>query len=269
MATTVQNSYDKDWNSYASIIAKRKNSPDWAVLREARKSHWDDFFEIRENDHVLDAGCGHCGHGEYTIWALAAGARVWAFDYSEEMAKWSSAMIGREGFNAEAVSRDSVTAIPYPNESFDVVFCLAVLDHLEESDRSKAMQELYRVLKPNGMLYLDVPNRLALHWRSVFFLMRISGLYPKGEIHFFTPWEIRSLLKRNGFQPIRSLGMTICPPFSGIYTTDLRRLTILPQFLIRPLDYLYLLVEKNLRRIPFMKPLCWHYFIASTKKAKL
>lgn len=266
MASIMQNSYDKDWNSYANTIAERKNSPDWAVLREARKSHWDTFFEIRENDHVLDAGCGH---GEYTIWALSAGARVWAFDYSDEMANWTSTMIDHEGLKAEAVTQDSVTAIPYPDENFDAVFCLAVLDHLNDGDRSKAMQELYRVLKPGGMLYIDVPNRLALHWRGVFLLMRIFGLYPKGEIHFFTPWEIRSLLKRYGFQPKRSLGLTICPPFSGVYTTDLRRITILPQFLIRPLDYLYLLVEKNLRRVPFLKPLCWHYFIASTKKAKL
>lgn len=255
-------SFDKDWDSYARTIAERKNSPEWAVLREARKSHWDEFFTIGENDRVLDAGCGF---GEYTVWALSAKARVWAFDYSEEMTHWTTTMISHAGYRAEAVTQDSVTAIPYPDESFDVVFCLAVLDHLAADDRRKAMQELSRVLKPGGTLYLDVPNRLAVHWRAIFTLMRLLRWYPKGEIHFFTPWEIRSLLKQYGFQPGRSLGLTISPPFSGVYTTDLRRITVFPPFLIRWLDSLYLLIEKTLRRVPLCKPLCWHYFIAATR----
>jgi SAM-dependent methyltransferase len=48
-----------------------------------------------------------------------------------------------------------ITAIPYPNESFDAILCNHVLEHVTE-DR-KAMDELYRVLRPGGWAILQVP----------------------------------------------------------------------------------------------------------------
>ena len=257
------NSYEKDWDSYAQLISDRKNSPEWDVLRKARESHWQEFFSVPENDRILDAGCGH---GEYTVFALKEKAKVWSFDYSKEMVNYTAVSVRNSFLQAENISVDSVTDIPYENEFFDQVFCLAVLDHLGPDDRKKAMSELNRVLKKGGKLVIDVPNRFAFHWRFVFLIMRFFKLYPKGEIHFFTPFEVERLLKQNGFNKTKSLGLTILPPFSGIYTTDLRRITFLPEILIKPLDKLYLMIEINFRRLSFLKPVCWHYFVEATKK---
>ncbi len=256
------NSYEKDWDSYAQLINDRKDSPEWGVLRKARESHWQEFFSVAENDRILDAGCGH---GEYTVFALKEKAKVWSFDYSEEMANFTAASVKNNSLHAEKITVDSVTDIPYENEFFDQVFCLAVLDHLGPDNRKKAMSELHRVLKKGGKLVIDVPNRLAFHWRFVFSIMRFLKLYPEGEIHFFTPLEIAGLLKQSGFTKTKSLGLTILPPFSGIYTTDLRRITFLPERLIKPLDKLYLMIEMNFRRLSFLKPVCWHYFVEATK----
>ncbi len=252
----------KDWTSYAGKISKRKDSPEWAVLREARQTHWDEFFDIRPGQKILDAGCGH---GEYSVFALASGARVWAFDYSSGMTQCTRARIECEGHSAVAVTKDSVLDIPYGDGMFDTIFCLAVLDHLSGPDRNRAMQELNRVLKPNGTLYIDVPNRFAFHWRMAFNIMRLAGMYPKGEIKFFSPGEIRTLLAESGFVFIKNMGLTICPPFSGIYTTDLRRITVLPEFAISVLDRIYLALEKKLRRLPLFIPICWHHFIKVKK----
>ena len=48
--------------------------------------------------------------------------------------------------------------LPFENGSFDVIFCNHVLEHI--SDDRKAMQELFRVLKPGGMAILQVPQEL-------------------------------------------------------------------------------------------------------------
>jgi SAM-dependent methyltransferase len=53
-----------------------------------------------------------------------------------------------------------ITEISYPAETFDVIICNHVLEHIV--DDAKAMSELYRVLKPGGWGILQVPISLSL-----------------------------------------------------------------------------------------------------------
>jgi SAM-dependent methyltransferase len=53
-----------------------------------------------------------------------------------------------------------VMAIPFPDHSFDIALCNHVLEHV--ADDRLAMQELCRVLKPNGFLYSHHPIDLKL-----------------------------------------------------------------------------------------------------------
>ncbi len=48
-----------------------------------------------------------------------------------------------------------ITNVDQPNETFDTIICYHILEHI--IDDVKAMQELYRVLKPNGKLYIQTP----------------------------------------------------------------------------------------------------------------
>lgn len=59
-----------------------------------------------------------------------------------------------------AMVKLDVTAIRYPDESFDVVICNHVLEHIP--DDMKAMTEIYRILKPDGFAILQVPLSLTL-----------------------------------------------------------------------------------------------------------
>ena len=48
-----------------------------------------------------------------------------------------------------------ITNIDYPDQSFDVIYCSNVLEHVQ--DDRKAMREFYRTLKSNGWAILLVP----------------------------------------------------------------------------------------------------------------
>lgn len=48
--------------------------------------------------------------------------------------------------------------LPFEDNSYDTIFCNHVLEHI--ADDAKAMQELYRVLKPKGMAILQIPQDL-------------------------------------------------------------------------------------------------------------
>ena len=53
------------------------------------------------------------------------------------------------------VRRVDITAIPFPENTFDVVLCNHVLEHIP--DDRQAMSELYRVMKPGAWAILQVP----------------------------------------------------------------------------------------------------------------
>jgi len=53
------------------------------------------------------------------------------------------------------IQRIDITAIPYPDDSFDAIICCHVLEHIPDDD--KALAELFRVLKPGGWAVLQTP----------------------------------------------------------------------------------------------------------------
>jgi len=57
--------------------------------------------------------------------------------------------------SAKAMKKEDITNISFDNNSFDIIFCSHVLEHIE--DDRKAMKELYRVLKKGGFAILQVP----------------------------------------------------------------------------------------------------------------
>jgi SAM-dependent methyltransferase len=48
--------------------------------------------------------------------------------------------------------------LPFADNSFDIIFCNHVLEHIP--DDNKAMEEIYRILKPNGWAVLQIPQDL-------------------------------------------------------------------------------------------------------------
>lgn len=60
---------------------------------------------------------------------------------------------------SNAMVKMDITDIQYPDNTFDVIYCNHVLEHVP--DDRKAMSEFYRVLKPGGWAILQVPVTTA------------------------------------------------------------------------------------------------------------
>ena len=100
---------------------------------------------------VLDAGCG-TGSGADVL-SRAGAEEVVGVDIAPEAV--TAAM---ERFGSVATFRlGDLTALPFDSESFDVAIAFEVLEHI--GGRPRALEELRRVLRPDGLLLLSTRNR--------------------------------------------------------------------------------------------------------------
>jgi ubiquinone biosynthesis O-methyltransferase len=110
-------------------------------------------------------------------------------------------------------------ALLFPDNHFDIVFCLDVLEHV--SDFRKVISEVSRVLAPGGLFFFETVNRTMLSYFIVIFLMQICPLtrmIPR-DIHnwkyFIKPKELRQALKATDLQIEDITG--ILPGFGMLY----------------------------------------------------
>jgi ubiquinone/menaquinone biosynthesis C-methylase UbiE len=117
-------------------------------------------LDIRPNDRILDIGCGE---GRHTIRAaqepdtICTGADF-GFD---NLVQTRDKLAFHDEINDLAcrdwnLSTMDITALPFADNSFDVVICSEVLEHIP--DDAKAMSELVRIVKPGKILAVSVPR---------------------------------------------------------------------------------------------------------------
>jgi len=103
---------------------------------------------------ALDAGSGITPFGH----AVASlGFSVTACDYDRElMREMASAHMEQVYGSSVNYEWQDLTRLTYPDQSFDLVTCISVLEHIGAPHDQAAVRELIRVLKPGGQLILTV-----------------------------------------------------------------------------------------------------------------
>jgi ubiquinone/menaquinone biosynthesis C-methylase UbiE len=85
----------------------------------------------------------------------------------------------------------NVLDMPYPDNMFDTVILVSILEHLKPEDQPVAMQEIRRVLKPGGQMVYGVPVERPF----MVFMYRVMGVNIR-ELHFSTEKEISQVADR-------------------------------------------------------------------------
>ena len=117
----------------------------------------------------LDAGCGG-GRNTIAMGKLGA-AQAHGIDIGA--AGIADARERASGLENVRFQQASIEAIPYPEATFDVVWCAGVLMHVGNDE--KALDELARVLKPGGLLYMLVYATGGMRWPLIQLLKPIAA----------------------------------------------------------------------------------------------
>ena len=120
----------------------------YAITRNSGKFYKDLIRSICRDKQVLDIGCGT---GTYTCYLAKHGAIATGIDISDAAIERAKQMALEENvFSNTAFSVMNAENLEFDNDSFDVVCEGAILHHL---DLNKALNEISRVLKPNGKAF--------------------------------------------------------------------------------------------------------------------
>jgi SAM-dependent methyltransferase len=95
------------------------------------------------------------------------------------------------------------TALPFADASFDIVFSQGVVEHFP--DPTAMLLEQVRVLKPDGVLIINVPQRRTGYTRFKHREMA-KGSWPWGWETEYSPGELRKLGRRFGMRSIAVIG---------------------------------------------------------------
>jgi len=122
---------------------------------------------IAQGMRVLDAGCGY---GRNLVHLLREGCEVFALDADaegvEHVRKLSASL--ETGLPAENFQVGAIERMPFSDGFADVVLCNSVLHFARDDRHFRAMlAELWRVLKPGGMLFCRLGSRIGMDFERL------------------------------------------------------------------------------------------------------
>ncbi len=166
---------------------------------------WFDKHTDWQGKTVLDLGCA----GGFMAEAIARkGGRVTGIDPAQdaiEAAKHHAADSDLDITYDVGVGEE----MPYPDDSFDIVVCVDVLEHVR--DLTQVLAEVARVLKPGGKFLYDTINRNPFaRIAAITIAEDMLRLLPKGThdpAMFIKPHELRTAMKNAGL---------VCGPQTGL-----------------------------------------------------
>lgn len=205
--------YEKDPND---LDLMKQLLPRYVTAFRHKRAAYDPL--IRPGADVLELG-SHLG-------AFLQTAEEWGWRaVGLDVGRDTSAFARENGFR---VHREVVEDLPFSPLTFDMVFIWNCFDQIETPDAT--LHGVHRVLKPNGLLVIRVPN--ALFYRAlnrhlqadqsdpfVLEALAYNNLLGFPYLYGYTSGSLNSLLLRNGFQHVRGFNSELVTmPFPDLTT---------------------------------------------------
>lgn len=170
------------------------------------------YLPKRSNLYVHDVGSGT---GQFTIpyfEKVMPHCKIHASDFSVGMVK-----VCKKNFPNYEHSVQDVENMTVHSNTFDVVTSRQMLEHVPNPQ--KALKEMYRVLKPEGVVVLSTPSWFG-GIAPLYALKKLTGTMQPID-NWWAPFKLRRYFKRAGFKDIKFTSVCFIPYH-----------TIMPQFLV-------------------------------------
>jgi ubiquinone/menaquinone biosynthesis C-methylase UbiE len=137
-------------------------------------------LRISKDMRVLDVGCGR---GDIALYLGKNLNEVFGIDYSKEAIGIANSI--KNNFSKSMQKKVhfmvmNIKKLSFPDNYFDVVICIDVLEHLYKEEAEYALREMKRVLKKNGILFLQTGiNKLLYDFTYKYYIFPMNKILTK------------------------------------------------------------------------------------------
>lgn len=186
--------------------------PDWGFLyevdfNEKLQSHWNQMLWrafkqfIPEGCKLLEIGCGS---GKIAVQAARElGADAFGVDVDSQAIEYARRLANFVGVRTHFFP-GSGFALPFADESFDVVVSEGVIEHFSHAQTIQMVAEHARVCRQGGRVLIAVPNLLNLP--LTYHKLRTGKNYHAYPERSYTAWGLAALMRRHGLRPLAYSG---------------------------------------------------------------
>lgn len=147
-------------------------------------------------EKILSVGISTGGSAEINMAKICPNAKVIATTIDEKGLNFSIEKMSsfKEFERVEAKIEDISKPMPYDDNTFDYVYARLVLHYLDKTQLNDALQEIYRVLKPGGILFVVARNNKEWEISKPEFI--ISYDQNTNITTYYSQWEKQKIEKR-------------------------------------------------------------------------
>ena len=202
----------RDWDRIAASVRDFAAAPSTLYYRRCEIALIERSVGTLRGKRVLKLDLWNEAHNTRILdWMRSQGAEVYGLDLSRivaERARRNALAAGRP----LPLLRADIRELPFPAGSFDVVYTMGTIEHIDEYPQS--LREIHRVLSPGGRAIVGVPHKWNLFLRPLMVrVLDAFGAYLYSPEKSFSAGELRRDLERAGLRPVERTGILTLPGF--------------------------------------------------------
>jgi ubiquinone/menaquinone biosynthesis C-methylase UbiE len=136
----IYESFSMNYNKY---YTESISTTDWLIKYISK------YIELK-NKKILDWGCGPGRLIRHLPSMVENGCEFYGTDYNSNSIEWCSKNLSGIQFNKNTLE----AKLPYPDNYFDVIYGISIFTHLSEQMHYNWRDELFRILKKGGILFI-------------------------------------------------------------------------------------------------------------------
>ncbi len=166
--------------------------------------------KIHNQNHHLDIGCGSGTFLSLLNNKFSAGINI-----SEKQIDYANKKYGNK--NKHFVKYKD--KIPFENNSFDSISIIELIEHLSDKEIANLFDEIYKVLKKSGKIYITTPNYFSLWPFLEYFLNKVSKVsYEHQHINKFNFLNISKIIDKKKYNINCKNSFIYLSPFMAFFS---------------------------------------------------